>query len=481
MVVVFLLGMLAASINERKAEVASIYNNKKIELTQTNAKNGDWGLNYPREYETWKMTEKGDFKSKYNGNDEHDVLADRPNMVILWAGYAFSQDYTKPRGHMHAIEDMRRTLRTGAPMDGKGEMQPGTCWTCKSPDVPRYMAEHGIAEFYAKKWSELGNEIVNPIGCADCHDAKTMNLRVSRPALIEAFKRQGKDINNATQQEMRSLVCAQCHEEYYFKKGTNYLTFPFDKGQTVEAIEQYYDEQGFTDYVHKLSKAPILKAQHPGWSMFLQGPHGQHGVACADCPMPYKAEGGIKYSDHQIMSPLAKISSTCQTCHRESEENLRNWANENLRKGEEVRTVAEEALAKDHIMAKACWDAGATEEEMQPILKLIRQSQWALGLRRRLSRRRVPRSRRIPAHHEPQHREGLSGPGAPPEGHDCPQRQLHHARRLHQGKGPGLHRPEHGREEGRQGQVPPDGRPAVGRRSQEGRPPLGRPTLVPHA
>lgn len=73
MVVVFLLGMLAASINERKAEVASIYNNKKIELTQTNAKNGDWGLNYPREYETWKMTEKGDFKSKYNGNDEHDV------------------------------------------------------------------------------------------------------------------------------------------------------------------------------------------------------------------------------------------------------------------------------------------------------------------------------------------------------------------------------------------------------------------------
>lgn len=104
MVVVFPLGMLAASINERKAEVASIYNNKKIELTQTNAKNGDWGLNYPREYETWKMTEKGDFKSKYNGNDEHDVLADRPNMVILWAGYAFSQDYTKPRGHMHAIE-----------------------------------------------------------------------------------------------------------------------------------------------------------------------------------------------------------------------------------------------------------------------------------------------------------------------------------------------------------------------------------------
>ena len=113
---------------------------------------------------------------------------------------------------------------------------------------------------------------MNPIGCADCHDAKTMNLRVSRPALIEAFKRQGKDINNATQQEMRSLVCAQCHEEYYFKKGTNYLTFPFDKGQTVEAIEQYYDEQGFTDYVHKLSKAPSSRPSIPAGACSCRAP-----------------------------------------------------------------------------------------------------------------------------------------------------------------------------------------------------------------
>ena len=51
MVVVFLLGMLAASINERKAEVASIYNNKKIELTQTNA-NGT-------EYTDYLMTRRG--------------------------------------------------------------------------------------------------------------------------------------------------------------------------------------------------------------------------------------------------------------------------------------------------------------------------------------------------------------------------------------------------------------------------------------
>ena len=36
-------------------------------------------------------------------------------MVILWAGYAFSKDYSTPRGHMHAIEDITASLRTGSP------------------------------------------------------------------------------------------------------------------------------------------------------------------------------------------------------------------------------------------------------------------------------------------------------------------------------------------------------------------------------
>ena len=71
---------------------------------------------------------------------------------------------------------------------------------------------------------------MNPIGCSDCHDSETMNLHISRPALREAFARQGKNIDEATPQEMRSLVCAQCHVEYYFRKSDNYLTFPWDKG-----------------------------------------------------------------------------------------------------------------------------------------------------------------------------------------------------------------------------------------------------------
>ena len=116
MVVVFVLGMIAASVNERHAEVTSVMNNKKTEITGIEARNDKFESNYPREYQTWEATADTSFKSLYNGNQAVDVLEARPEMVILWAGYAFSKDYSTPRGHMHAIEDMRNTLRVGAPM-----------------------------------------------------------------------------------------------------------------------------------------------------------------------------------------------------------------------------------------------------------------------------------------------------------------------------------------------------------------------------
>lgn len=376
MVGVFVLGLLAASVTERRAEIATLYNNKKIDITGINPHNEQWGENYPREYNTWKKTQDMDFKSKHMGNIVQDVLEERPKMVVLWAGYAFSRDYSAPRGHMHAIEDVRNTLRTGCPENGVGDMQPGTCWTCKSPDVPRLMHEKGIENYYKAKWSDWGAEVVNPIGCADCHDPVTMNLTITRPALIEAFERQGKDISQATPQEMRSLVCAQCHVEYSFQGEDKYLTFPWDKGMTVEDMEAYYDSINFSDWTHALSKAPMLKAQHPDYELFLLGPHAQRGLACADCHMPYMSEGGIKYSNHQIMSPLKNVSNTCQTCHRDSEENLKNYVYQYQDKALEIRDRIEQELSKAHIMAKAAWDKGANDKEMEASLKLIRQAQW---------------------------------------------------------------------------------------------------------
>ena len=352
MVVVFCLGLLAASVTERRAEIQSLFQ-RKVELAQGETRNALFESDYPREYQTWLQTGDTTFVSEFNGNKKVDVLAQRPEMVILWSGYAFSRDYTSPRGHLHAIEDMRETLRVGTPGVGEaGDIQPATCWTCKSPDVPRMMQRLGIAEFYKSKWSALGNEIVNPIGCADCHDVETMDLHISRPALVEAFERRGLDISKATHQEMRSLVCAQCHVEYYFRGDGKYLTFPWDKGMTMEDAERYYDESQYYDYIHSLSRTPILKAQHPDFEIAQQGIHAQRGVACADCHMPYMSQGGVKFSDHHIQSPLAYIDRTCQVCHRESEETLRQNVYDRQRKANEIRNKLEKELAAAHLEAQ---------------------------------------------------------------------------------------------------------------------------------
>ena len=277
-IVTFLLGLLANSIMNRSQEAEFIAKGGN-NLPDQECKNELFAPFYPRQYDSWRATADTTFRSRYMSSQDDDLLALRPEMVVLWAGYAFSKGYNAPRGHMHAIEDVTKILRTGAPTDSTHSPQSGTCWTCKSPDVPRLMKKVGLDNYYSAPWDKWGNEIVNPIGCATCHNTKTMKLEVHQPALVEAFERQGKDINNATHQEMRSLVCAQCHVEYYFKGDKKHLTFPWDKGMTIEKMEEYYDAEGWTDYVHPLSRTPILKAQHPDYELSQLGIHGQRGVS----------------------------------------------------------------------------------------------------------------------------------------------------------------------------------------------------------
>lgn len=379
-VVVFLLGLLASTIVNRKSEAQFAYQ-PMVKIDENEARNEVWGENFPRQYQSWLQTADTSFKSYLNGNKLVDMLEEDPNLVVLWAGYGFSKDYNQPRGHSYAIEDLQNSLRTGAPTgDGTGPM-PSTCWTCKSPDVPRLMNEHGIEEFYTGKWADKGSEVVNPIGCADCHDSKTMSLKISRPALVEGFKSMGKDINQASHQEMRSLVCAQCHVEYYFNKkepkaGVPYLTFPWKNGLSVEDMERYYDEMGFKDWTHKISKAPMLKAQHPGYEVWAEGIHAKRNVSCADCHMPYKTEGGQKFTDHKIQSPLNNLANSCQVCHREEAEKLVESVYANQSKIKENQLKLEGILVRAHIEAGKAWELGATEEQMQDILMDIRHAQW---------------------------------------------------------------------------------------------------------
>lgn len=378
-IVVFLLGLLASSIIERRAEAVFAYT-PQVNFGPHEPRNEVWGQNFPRQYQSYIQTSDTTFRSKHGGSATIDMLEDDPKLVVLWAGYPFSKDYKQGRGHYYAVEDVQKTLRTGAPVNGAKSPLPNTCWTCKSPDVPRLMSQMGPAEFYKGTWEEKGAEVVNHIGCADCHDSKTMNLQITRPALIEAFQNMGKDITKASHQEMRSLVCAQCHVEYYFDKkkveGVPYLVFPWHGGTNVDAAEAYYDQIDFADWVHPLSKTPMLKAQHPDYEMFQTGIHAQRGVACADCHMPYKSEGGQKFTDHHIQSPLNNVANSCQVCHREETNKLVLNVLERQDKIIENRLVLEEQLVRAHVEAKKAWDLGANDAQMASILKDIRHAQW---------------------------------------------------------------------------------------------------------
>ncbi len=377
--VVFLLGLLASSIIERRSEAIFAYS-PEVKFSPFEPRNEKWGELFPREYDSYIKTADTTFRSKYNGSAMVDMLEESPRMVVLWAGYLFSREYSQGRGHHYAIEDIRKTLRTGAPSEGVASPQPNTCWTCKSPDVPRLMNQVGVAEFYRGSWDTKGSEVINAIGCADCHDAKTMNLKISRPALVEAFEAMGKDISKASHQEMRSLVCAQCHVEYYFNKnmqeGVQYLVFPWKNGTNIEDMEKYYDEIQFSDWTHALSRAPMLKAQHPDYEVYLTGVHASRGVSCADCHMPFISEGGQKFTDHHLQSPLNNIANSCQVCHREETEKLVNDVYSRQDKIVENRNRLEELLVRCHVEAKTAWDKGATGEQMKEILDDIRKAQW---------------------------------------------------------------------------------------------------------
>lgn len=262
--IVFLLGMLASSIVERRAEAVFAYT-PELTFSEFEPRNAVWGEFFPREYDSYMKTSDTTFRSKYNGSAMVDMIGESPEMAVLYAGYSFSKDYNQGRGHYYAVEDILNTLRTGAPREGIPSPQPNTCWACKSPDVPRLMNKTGPAGFYSGTWDTKGSEIVNPVGCADCHDYKTMNLRISRPALIEAFESMGRDISKVPYQEMRSLVCAQCHVEYYFNKniteGVDYLVFPWKNGTILEDIERYYDNMEFSDWTH--FHEPCADAESP--------------------------------------------------------------------------------------------------------------------------------------------------------------------------------------------------------------------------
>ncbi|CAK2153382.1 nitrite reductase [Vibrio sp. 10N.286.55.E10] len=339
-------------------------------------RNDQFEQNHPDQYHSWRQTSESE--------TIEDALKEDPNMVIMWAGYGFAKDYNKARGHFYAIDDVRQTLRTGGPTDENSGPMPMACWSCKSPDVARVIEERGEDGYFEGKWARLGNEIVNPIGCADCHDTQSEGfkngepaLKVTRPYVERAFDAIGKKFEDQGRLDQQASVCAQCHVEYYFTGPTKGVKFPWDKGTRVEQMEEYYDGIGFKDWTHKVSKAPMLKAQHPGYETWREGIHGKNKVACVDCHMPkVTKEDGTVYTDHKVGNPFDRFEDTCANCHTQSKETMRNIVSSRKAQVLNMKLTAEKQIVAAHFEAGAAWEAGATEQEMEPILLDIRHAQW---------------------------------------------------------------------------------------------------------
>jgi nitrite reductase (cytochrome c-552) len=404
--------LLFQNIKTRKAEAKQTVF-RVVEVNDQTIDPAIWGKNYPRQYDSYRRTVDIE-RTKYGGSEAFQHLDDDPVWRHIFAGYAFGTDYREERGHAYMLVDQRNTERVTK------FKQPGACLQCHASMLNAYIDQGLKAGVPAGKdhWEEQiqkGFEVVckmpyadatklveHPVSCIDCHEADTMNLRVNRPAFltgiralaksdyptphllsIERWRKDGRkgEYNpntDATRQEMRSLVCAQCHVEYYFKGEGKLVTYPWQNGLKVEQMESYYDQVGHTDWKHKESGANVLKAQHPEFEMWSQGIHARSGVACADCHMPYQREGAIKVSSHHVRSPMLNISQACQTCHRIPEEEIKARVVTIQDRNKALLVRSEEAVVG---LINAIVDAqkhGATDADLKPARDLQRKAQWRL-------------------------------------------------------------------------------------------------------
>ncbi|HSA57603.1 MAG TPA: ammonia-forming cytochrome c nitrite reductase subunit c552 [Gemmatimonadaceae bacterium] len=359
------IAALLTNIFERRVEGQNPFY-RVVQLSDTTEDPAVWGQNFPQQYDLYRRT-VDQVRTRYGGSealprapsaaDPRSIVAqsrleEDPRLRQFWAGYAFAEDFREERGHAFMLDDQTFTQRQQV------SPQPGTCLHCHaSVYVPYRRAGNGdlIAGFERLNplpYAEARQRVTHPVSCIDCHDPETMELRVTRPGFIEGIRmlRAGQgipdyDVNRqATRQEMRTFVCGQCHVEYYFRGAEKRLVYPWAKGLQADSILAYHDSTGHADWTHAISGARVLKAQHPEFEMYNQGIHARSGVACADCHMPYLRTGAMKISDHWVRSPLLNVNRACQTCHRWSEDELRERVFTIQDRTFELRNIAIDAV-----------------------------------------------------------------------------------------------------------------------------------------
>ncbi|MCF0156674.1 MAG: ammonia-forming cytochrome c nitrite reductase subunit c552 [Veillonella sp.] len=330
---------------------------------------------YPLEYNSYEEKNKDMSKTPtgYGGSVLYQHWDDEPANKPNFAGYSFSKDYQEDRGHVYALEDIDNTARIN-------DKSTGYCITCKTPYLEKLYEEYGWKYAYMP-FKDIRAEVPNDshIGCANCHDPQTMELRIINPAFTEALERRGIDVSKASHNDMRGYVCGQCHAEYYLAPDGAGVVFPYDNGYTAKDMYEYYQTQphGFTeDWTHPDSKVKVLKAQHPDWPIWETSVHADNGVTCIDCHMPYMTNNGQKYTSHWMTSPMKHQEESCSKCHDTDSEVLLNRVKKIEDNVFNVQYKAGNDVAEAHATIAKAMAAGATDEELAEARELTRRAQW---------------------------------------------------------------------------------------------------------
>jgi nitrite reductase (cytochrome c-552) len=392
------LGVLVSVFERRQESQHTSF--RVVGLTEDTDDPAEWGKNFPLHYASYRSTVDMQ-RTRFGGSESlprspskadprlvvsQSKLEEDPRLKRMWLGYPFGVDFREERGHAYMFLDQQYTRRV---LEFK---QPGTCLNCHASVYVAYRKlgngdiSAGFEKLNQLPYSEAAKLAAHPVSCIDCHDPKSMQLRITRPAFVEAMRvfKASQGVANydvtaqASAQQMRSYVCAQCHVEYYFKGPEKRLTFPWHKGLKVENALAYYDEVNHTDFVHAETGAAVLKAQHPEFELYSMGVHAASGVSCADCHMPYKREGGLKISDHHVRSPMLNINRACQGCHHFSEQEMRDRVESIQSRFFQARNVAMDALMDLISDAKAAREAGAGEAELNKARDYQRKAQFYL-------------------------------------------------------------------------------------------------------
>lgn len=370
------IGLIAGCSSEPDQPLAPKY---KTSIDPKELRNSAFEKEFPQQYATYLRNNESEIMTEYKGsvpyhkNDNVNPLPKgfkhaQPYLKNLWAGYPFMFEYNEARGHTYAIHDILEIDRINQ-YDEKAGL-PATCWNCKTAKIPTWVEQYGD-KFWATNFNEFRTKDKidmndNTIGCANCHNPADMTLTINSVPLRDwLVASRGPDWEkNVTRNEMRSLVCAQCHVEYYFSDDNKKPIFPWANGKNPEDMYEYYKKVGktvkepgfegnFADWTHPVSKTPMLKAQHPDYEMFQDGTHGAAGVACADCHMPFiRMDGKKKVSSHHWQSPLKSpegIDQACRQCHADkSVEYLKGRVEYTQKRAFENLLVAQERSVKAH-------------------------------------------------------------------------------------------------------------------------------------